>query len=183
MNQGSAKPENAAGPHSEVDEEISSAIDDPELPDAEKTQRLSQELRDMLPYFGQLVTVHLTFPLAQIDYAGATEMIINPAGDRVQMPFTADAIFVRRDPMSPNGVEVLPPRAMDVIHNVLLQPAPCGKRIMVLQTMEGSEDRAQQSGAIISHVVFPNQILCISQVAVPPTKGARSKEGSRIVAP
>jgi hypothetical protein len=150
----------------------------------ERPSWISPQVWDFLPYFDQPVTIHLSFAVAQIDFAGAAEMIVGRNGERRVVPFTVDAVFVRRDPSFEGGFAVLPPQAMEVLHNVMLQPSSCGKMLAVLQVMDGSESRIKQSGATISHVVRPEQIVCISKVVgLPPPKDPTARDGRRIVAP
>lgn len=147
---------------------------EPEGPAPKKKVELSPEVVSWLPYCGQPLTVHLKFGLVLMDCTDEMEMPVDAKGRMGVVGIAGPAKY--RDPETAEKKEGI---VTDTIERVVMQPAPCGQRLLLLHR---TDERTGQSGAMIAYAVRPEDIWCVSQVAQLPQRMQRP-EGRRIIAP
>lgn len=146
---------------------------------------MSDGVKALMPYFGLPVAVQMKEEwLVVMDCVSVVGI---PGADGKPEPagVAGPASFV-----DPATNERLPPRVSDLLTMVMLQPAPCGQRVAIVQQTGpngGPDDseRSHQSGAVMVTFVFPEEIRSITRVATlpPEIQKAAAKQESRIVMP
>lgn len=152
-----------------------------EQPAEKKKIKLSPAVQSWSVYFGQPVTVHLKREVMLMDFVEMMRLPVGEGQEQVSVGIAGPATF-RFEEKDENGDStfVEKGRYTDTICRVMLQPAPCGTRIMLLHRTDESEG---QSGAVLVYVVDPEDIYCLSQVGEVPSRRVQVPDGQRIVTP
>ena len=172
-----AKTEAANGePQVELPGGNGQAAADAEGKSGSKKTKFSEAVQSWLPYCGRPVSVHLRFQLLMMDWAGdVIDFPIDDQGHMVPLGIATPALF--RDVESKQHERG--PMVTDTLERVFMQPAPCGKRLILLHK---TEPKLGLSGAAIGYVVHPRDINSVSFVDRMPETIARPR-GSGIITP
>jgi len=151
-----------------------------EPPPAPERPELSAEVKGWLPYCGVPCTVQLRTPLVLMDCQEVVRIPVDEHGNTRPHGVAGPAVFrqVVSDEDGENHV-VERGQVTDTVDRVMMQPAICGRRLLLVRRM----DDPGQSGALIGYVVNPAEVVAISQVIGVPESRVAAADGPRIHLP
>lgn len=120
--------------------------------------KMSEQVRSWLPYCGRPLTVHLKFQILLMDWhEEVIDMPVDQHGNTVPVGVTAPALFRHVD----DDKREKDPMITDTLERVFMQPAPCGKRLVLSQK---TDPALGLSGAVIGYLIDPEDINTVSFV-------------------